>query len=258
MSVIYCFSATGNSLYVAKQIGEVIGATIEPMKETNKQCDDAIIGFVFPVYFWSLPYKVEEFIKGLEIKSQNPYIFAVATYGGDVVGVFGLVEQLLAYKGHHLQYAKAIKAVENYIPALKVNDVVKVENNLQTKLAKVCQDIKNKESSKFASYTFINKIIRNFFPAKSKKCDEHFTVNSKCIGCSICSKVCPVDNISLVNQRPEFAHQCEHCLACIHACPQVAIEWKKGTIDKNRFRNQHISLKELTNFNDNLKLIDHR
>lgn len=253
MAVIYCFSATGNSLYVAKQIGKEINANIMPMREKEVSCEEDVIGFVFPVYFWSLPYQVEQFIKGLRIKSQNSYIFAIATYGGDVIGILGAVEQILAGKGYHLNYGKAIKAVENYIPAYKVNDTDKVESRLQNNLSMACEAIKNKETSKFARYTFINKCVRYFFPARKKDCDQYFTISAKCTGCGVCSKVCPAGNISILNQKPQFAHQCEHCMACIHACPQEAIEWKKGTIGKERFRNRHISLKELIAFNANDK-----
>lgn len=254
MAVIYCFSATGNSLYVAKQIGKEINANIMPMREKKVSCEEDVIGFVFPVYYWGLPCRVDEFIKGLTIKSQNPYIFAVSTYGGDAVGVFGAVEQILAQKGYHLSYAKGIKAVENYIPGFKVNNTQKVEDRFQEKLSVVCEEVKNKAVCKFGKYTFMNKCSQHFFPAKKDKaCDQYFNVADKCNGCGICSKVCPVGNILLVGQKPQFKHQCEHCMACVHACPQVAIEWKKGTVGKERFRNRHISLKELIAFNDNSK-----
>lgn len=254
MAVIYCFSATGNSLYVAKQIGAEIGANIESMRAHKVKCEADVIGFVFPVYYWGLPCKVDEFIRELTIESKNPYIFAVSTYGGNVIGVFGAVEQILTQKGHHLNYAKGIKAVENYIPGFKVNNTPEVEQRLQEKLAIVCKEIKNRETCKFGKYTLMNKCSQHFFPAKKDKaCDQYFGVADKCNGCGICSKVCPVGNISLVDHKPQFEHHCEHCMACVHACPQVAIEWKKGTVGKERFRNQHISLKELMAFNDNSK-----
>lgn len=249
MAVIYCFSATGNSLYVAKQIGEAIGGQVLPMKNGNINCVDEVIGFVFPTYYWGLPYQVERFISELTITSQNPYIFAVATYGGAVKGICGAVEKLLIKKGQHLSYSKKLKAVENYIPSYKVNDTQGMENKVNAQLKPIIEAVKSNQTIKVESYTFINKIIYKFFPAKEKNCDQYFTVSNQCNHCGTCSKVCPVENIIVEEAEIQFQHHCEHCLACIHACPQVAIEWKKGTVGKERFRNRHISLKELMLFN---------
>ncbi len=249
MAVIYCFSATGNSLYVAKQIGEAIGGQVLPMKDGHVSCSDEVIGFVFPTYYWGLPYQVERFISELTITSQNPYIFAVATYGGAVRGILGAVEKLLIQKGHHLSYSKKLKAVENYIPSYKVNDTQQMENKVNAQLNSIIDAVKNQQIIKPQAYTFINKIAYTFFPAKEKNCDQYFTVSNKCNHCETCSKVCPVENIIAKKTEIQFQHHCEHCLACIHACPQVAIEWKKGTVGKERFLNRHISLKELMLFN---------
>lgn len=245
MAVIYCFSSTGNSLYVANRIGKEIGARVENMRANHSICEDEIIGFVFPVYFWDIPYRVEAFIKELEIKANNPYIFAVATYGGTVVGVLGAVEKALAVKGYHLNYGKAIKAVENYTVSYKVDDTQKVEDNLQNKLGTICTEIKNKENAKFAKHMLINKWVRAAFLEKSKDCDKNMIVNDKYTGCGICSKVCPVGNIKMVDQKPRFTHHCEHCLGCVHACPQQAVNWKDKTVGKPQLRNKHISLQEL-------------
>lgn len=250
MASIYCFSATGNSLYVAKQIGEAIEGEVLPMRGNDIVCTDEIIGFEFPTYFWGLPYQVELFISNLEIKSKKPYIFAITTYGGVVWGVLGAIEKLLQKKGHGLNYGKKLKAVENYIPNYKVNDTEQMEQKVNNQLRNIIRDIKGKREIKAGPYTFINQIIYKFFPARKKDCDQYFTVSDACNKCGTCEKVCPVNNIDVSKTEVVFKHHCEHCMACSHACPQIAIEWKTGTIGKERFRNRHITLKELVTFND--------
>jgi ferredoxin len=44
--------------------------------------------------------------------------------------------------------------------------------------------------------------------------DKSIVVDEKCTSCGICAKICPVDNIKIVNQKPEFEHRCEMCFAC--------------------------------------------
>jgi ferredoxin len=50
----------------------------------------------------------------------------------------------------------------------------------------------------------------------------------KCIGCGLCTRVCPVHNIELVEKKPAWSHHCEMCFACDEWCPQRAIHhWGK-------------------------------
>lgn|GEM_PF-5474137 len=68
MSTIFCFSSTGNSLYVAKSIAEKINADVLSMSKPVTSCSDDVIGFVFPIYFcrndiWKVHQKTESALK---------------------------------------------------------------------------------------------------------------------------------------------------------------------------------------------------
>ncbi|NRZ12914.1 EFR1 family ferrodoxin [Clostridium beijerinckii] len=75
--------------------------------------------------------------------------------------------------------------------------------------------------------------------------DENFWVSEKCVGCSICSNVCPAENIEIIEEKPSWKHRCEQCLACIHLCPQTAIEFKKDSINKERYKNIFVKTEDL-------------
>jgi Pyruvate/2-oxoacid:ferredoxin oxidoreductase delta subunit len=53
--------------------------------------------------------------------------------------------------------------------------------------------------------------------------DRSFQYDEKCNGCGICSRVCPVNNIKMVENRPVWQHHCENCFACYVWCPEEAI-----------------------------------
>lgn len=53
-------------------------------------------------------------------------------------------------------------------------------------------------------------------------------------------KVCPLNNITIVDSKPVWNHTCTHCMACIHQCPAQAIEFKKITLKKNRYYNHGV------------------
>jgi Pyruvate/2-oxoacid:ferredoxin oxidoreductase delta subunit len=53
--------------------------------------------------------------------------------------------------------------------------------------------------------------------------DKSFHYDEKCNGCGICTRVCPINNIKMVENRPVWQHHCENCFACYGWCPEEAI-----------------------------------
>jgi ferredoxin len=247
MATIFCFSSTGNSLYAAKRIAGKIDGDVVSMSEISVSSDDTAIGFIFPVYFWGLPRIVERFIKVLQIKDKEAYVFAVATYGGVVRGVLGRVKRLLTEKGVSLRYGKNLKMVENYIPRYKLNDSEAFRRQIDENIDAIAAAVRNRENNRIQVFTPINTLINKSYPDQNS--DRYFTVADSCSGCAICQRVCPAGNIEMEQKTPVFRHQCEHCLACVHNCPVQAINWKHKTEDKGRFLNHGITLDELMSLN---------
>lgn len=246
MAKIFCYTATGNSLFAAKTIAEKINAEVVPIKQGSVTCADDVIGFIFPVFFWGLPKPVENFIKNINIVNKNSYIFAVTTYGGFTLGELDIVKRILKRKGLHLNYGKRIKSVENYIPIYKINNNEKINNKAFAKITAVANKINNKK----CNLVFRNPLgkISNFFnPGNKGGCDKNLNVSGNCKNCGICEKICPAHNIKLEGKNIIFMHNCAHCLACIHACPEKAINWKNKTQNKERYLNPKIKREELIN-----------
>ena len=246
MATVFCYTSTGNSLYVSRKIAEKIGASVKPMRGMQAECEDDVIGFVFPVFFWGLPRSSERFIANLQIKSKSAYVFAVATYGGMALGVTGQVSGLLKDKGITLQYSASLRCVENYIPAYKVNDKEALHKKVASRIEAISSAVQSKKARRASSNTIFNRLVYKNYPDESS--DRNFTVASTCTGCISCEKICPVDNIQLVSGKPEFMHKCDHCLACVHNCPTQAIDWKDKTQGKPRYRHASVSLSDLIQF----------
>ena len=78
-----------------------------------------------------------------------------------------------------------------------------------------------------------------------QKMDRSFRADNKCNGCAICSKICPANNIEMVNEKPVWLHRCEQCFACLQWCPQEAIQCGKKTAKYPRYHHPEVTLKDM-------------
>lgn len=75
--------------------------------------------------------------------------------------------------------------------------------------------------------------------------DDKFFINDRCNGCGVCEDVCPADNIQMIENGPNWKHDCEQCLACLHWCPQQAIEFGEETVGRERYQNPFVNLQDM-------------
>lgn len=76
--MVFYFTATGNSLYVAKCIDEYPVSIPQAIKNSSIYSDNQI-GIVCPVYCGEIPNTVKEFLK--ESKFDTKYMYLILTYG---------------------------------------------------------------------------------------------------------------------------------------------------------------------------------
>lgn len=248
MATIFCFTTTGNSLYAAKEIASGLDAKVISMSKKYTECEDDVIGFVFPVYFWGLPKTVERFIHQLNFKNKQAYVFAVFSYGGGAPGIAGVLDKALQARGVKLQYNQRIKNADNYIIKYKIKDQSEYQKNEADKIQLVVQDVKARKQNHTGNLGAISKQIYKLFPANDPACDRNFKVLDTCTGCTSCERICPANNIVMQDNKPSFKHQCEHCLACVHVCPVMAIQWKKEYKDNRSYHHPLVSKRELIEF----------
>lgn len=72
-----------------------------------------------------------------------------------------------------------------------------------------------------------------------------FKTTDACIGCGICKRVCPVNNIKIVDSKPVWQDRCSRCLACFHWCPQKAVMVGKKFSRRHQYHHPEISVKDM-------------
>ncbi|MFX0082738.1 MAG: EFR1 family ferrodoxin [Candidatus Hodarchaeota archaeon] len=257
---MYYFSGTGNSLHMAKKLKEMLReCELIPIASLINQ--DSIIttsekvGFVFPVYSWALPKIVYDFIEKIDL-SNTKYIFAVATMGGfSRQYVAPLINELLKPKSKELDVAYNLRIFSNNIWGSKrINPLPskqKGENRIKKallKLEKIAEIIRNNQKDTARKGSFYPMKGSYFsFMKEVNTMDEKYYSDENCNGCGICQKICPVDNIKIINEKPEWQHKCQMCTGCLHYCPQKAIQWGEYTLGRDRYNHPYIKVKELMN-----------
>jgi len=253
-NLIFYFTGTGNCLKVAKDIGSVLDnceiISMAAFNEKNITDDYIRIGFILPVYAEGILNAVKKFISEINFPKNNNYYFSVVTHGGLDGNANPILNKKLAEKEICLNASFQIKMVANYVCLYNMTkNVEKIRKKSQIEINNVKELVKNKVQNKIKR---INPFI--FWTEKAAKSyltkDMGYNISTKCNGCGICYKVCPVKNIEIINDRPVFKHKCEQCMACIQYCPNMAINYKNKTQKRRRYTNPDININEIINGNN--------
>lgn len=277
---IYYFSGTGNSLAVARDIAEKIKGKLVPipavMDKESIKTDADVIGIVFPTYYepyGGVPLIVRRFTIKLE-DINSKYIFALCTYGSGSFNALKCLEKIIHSCGGKLSAGFTVN-MPNNMAGSSLNNPKKQKKMLMVwkeNIEFICSQINDCKEIKFNTPNvlagklywlirlILTPIIYIFKPLTlshlkrySNKgtymemlpyMDRSFYTSDKCVGCGNCARICPVGNIELVEQLPEWQHHCEFCLACFHWCPKEAIE-SNELKDTVRYHHPEVKLSDM-------------
>ncbi len=236
-TVIYWFSGTGNSLAVAKELAKQCGdAELIPMAKVLKHPPPAAerIGLVFPVYSFGPPALVARFVEKLNA-SPEAYIFAVVTYAGNQGGTLTILRRLLQKRGLDLAAGWGVKMPENYPPlggAPAPEKQQAINSAAAEKIRQITAEIRQSPRGKYETsapvWRMLSRIVHPLFCKNVPRADRYFRADKKCNGCCICTRVCPVNNVAMIDGRPSWMGHCEQCYACFHWCPQKAVQYGRS------------------------------
>lgn len=252
---IFYFSGTGNCLKAARDLANELGDAdiISVPKIINQEIDFSAerVGIIFPVYMFGMPLIIVDFIKKLKME-KNKYIFAVATCGGMAADALGQTAKQLKKQGLKLAAGFVISMPGNYTPlyeAVSLEKQKKLFMMERRRIKNIAQIVKESRQYKIEKGPiFFNWIFSGIYKLGAPRLpnsDKHFWVDEKCNGCGVCEKVCPVNNIKFSEGKPAWLHKCEQCLACLQWCPQEAIQYKKSTLGRKRYRNPNVSVEDI-------------
>jgi len=246
--MIFYFSGTGNSLYAAKRIQEVIGYKIIDISSAiaEKQFKYELeeresVGFVFPAYYYGIPTIVADFIKQLEVEhTDQTHIFTVMTCGANCGGADRIMRILLKENNLHLSAFYELPMVDNFIFGYDLLNITEQEEALKRsegKLKGIIKSISVKGVDDKPSSILERILTGAIYPIYQKgRKTKKFYADNRCITCNLCEEICPSKAIKMADGKPEWIKdQCIHCVACINRCPVEAIQYGQNTKKRNRY-----------------------
>lgn len=245
--MVVCFTGTGNSRYVAQMIADKTGDQVidagEYIKGNHKAelASDRPWVFAAPTYAWRLPRIFVDFILHGNFGNNKEAYFVMTC--GDAIGNAGKeLKKLCAKKGFTYMGVFPSVMPENYVAMFDVPDkavAASIIKASEDKLQAVIPFITKREPFPTAKISFSDwlktAVANPMLYLFSVKADP-FYVTDACVGCGKCAQNCPLNNITLVDGRPQWGKNCTHCMACICKCPAEAIEYGNHSKGKPRYQ----------------------
>lgn len=258
---IYYFTGTGNGLHISKSIKKYVKGDYDEIKlipintldlsnEIRSSADT--IGIIYPIYSMTSPDIVRRFAEKLRTQS-NTYLYLYGHSGGaNTQG--GMYSILKILEANHIRVSNDYETIFHSSSALIKYDDKQVlemldiaEESIQENIKRIgLKEIKRNttislsKKTQFAITRNLGSVLESYLQIKK------ITSNDDCIGCKTCEKICPVENIAIVNGKPSFSDQCQMCLSCVNQCPKKALSF--GKMSKDRllsYRHPNVKLSEL-------------
>lgn len=247
--MIFYFSGTGNSRWVAQCIGEQLNEPVYALADFSAENslltlqEGERLGFVFPVYSWGPPEVVLRFVNSLHVESKPEYVYFVCTCGDDTGKTGDVFGRAIEKKGWACKAGFSVTMPNTYVclPGFDVDSPLLEEekrNKAVRRVVGISENLKNYVSKFDCHEGGIPRIktylIRPLFERYMMSV-RMFKASEECISCSKCEKVCPLHNIRMKEGKPEWGNHCAMCLACYHHCPKHAVAYGNQTKKKGQY-----------------------
>jgi len=261
-AVIFYFSGTGNTWWVANQIAEKLTQSgietkkysieaeeISDNKKVQALIEEAtIVGFGYPIFGSDLPLTFNDFIKSLsKNKGKQAFVFTTMMYfSGDGALV---AARKLKMKGFKVKQATNIRMPNNVklpypiirsFPMSSEKGITKLKEKASKKADKLVKKIvEGKRWLQGWDPINVSGGLMQRVPMKfigwAKWARNYYVDMETCTECMLCVEYCPTNNIRFENEEFIWGDDCNICLRCYNLCPEDAIQYKEATLNKERY-----------------------
>lgn len=247
--MIFYFSGCGNSRFIAESIAQAIDEQLVFIPKADREerfeytlAEGERVGFIFPIYSWSPPHLVLEFMRKLRFEHAPAYVWIAVTCGDNGGVAEKVFAEHLAKIGLQLCADFCFQMPNTYVnmagmsvdkPRVAQRKIAAAKAHLPEVIAAITERKSVSEMRRGIFPRFKTNVIgKGFYKWVS---DEPFHSTDDCISCGKCVSVCPLQNITLEDGRPKWHGHCTICNACFHHCPKNAIQYGKASVGKGQY-----------------------
>ena len=207
-NLIIYFSSTGNSFFAAKYLTEHMDDCVAiPVTKIDTNMDIgsyASVGFIFPAYFLGIP---RFFSRGIRLDfSKDTYFYGITTCNGFPGSTGYQLQMLLEGMGCELSFFRVLSMPGNNIFAYGPPAEGAINRKIiaaEKKLADIVPMIDRRYTEAVKKkQSLISSLFYSVMYKSQYKWHRKFHVNSKCLSCGLCDKICRFDNVTADSGKP--------------------------------------------------------
>ena len=235
MMIMFYFSATGNSKYVAELFCRNMGAKCYSIEDdvdfASLIGSSDVVGFCYPVYGSRVPRLMREFAAQHMMSLEDKRLIVFCTQmGGSGDGARAFTDAFprgftqVIYAEHFLMPNNICNLF--FMPLAGKKATQWYLRKTHAKIDKVCEDIKSGRIKKRGFNPFsraLGLIQGSFFPGIEKRAGSKVWINDDCNRCGLCLSICPMNNFDNGSHGIVAKGNCMICYRCINKCPKKAI-----------------------------------
>ncbi len=236
----FYFSGTGNTRFVTKYLISKLSCSYEVKdyditcgKDFSDEITDAdLILIAFPIYASAPPIPMRNFVYRYKQALKNKTVAIAETqyfFSGDGAASIG---RTLEKNGACVAYAEQFNMPNNIADSVfKIRNEDELEKTLDRAIRKM-DDFSRKiiEGRTFRrGFNPVSRAVGYYCQRKwwrKSESEKRSAVNiddSLCVGCGLCVKNCPNNNLAVVSGKAQGQGKCVFCYRCVNLCPKKAI-----------------------------------
>lgn len=229
-------SGTGNTKHCIEKLTKLLDRSAKTMP---LECEDVVeeirntttILLGYPIQYSNAPYMVRDFINKNSSLWKGKKIFCVATMGAFSGDGAGCTARLLKKYGAVILGGLHVKMPDSVCDSKLLKKTIEENKEIviqaDKKIEFAAQQIKQGNYPK-NGLSFFSHIVgllgqRLWFYGKTTGYTDKLKISEKCTGCGVCTSLCPMKNISIIDGKAVADNKCTMCYRCISHCPQKAI-----------------------------------